>query len=72
MEPSSHYPISEAGVKIRQLIDSHTNTDTYLVWDEVSREAAMIDSVREQLERDIQLIDVVMLSNQVHGLNRQG
>jgi hypothetical protein len=43
-------------MKIRQLYDNPSGTYTYLVWDETSREAAIIDSVREQLERDIQLI----------------
>jgi glyoxylase-like metal-dependent hydrolase (beta-lactamase superfamily II) len=43
-------------MKIRQLFDVDTSTYTYLVWDQVTREAAIIDSVREQLERDIQLI----------------
>ncbi|MET0066446.1 MAG: MBL fold metallo-hydrolase [Candidatus Thiodiazotropha sp.] len=43
-------------MKIRQLFDSASNTYTYLVWDESSRAAAIIDSVRDQLERDVQLI----------------
>jgi sulfur dioxygenase len=43
-------------MKIRQLFDSNSSTYTYLVWDETTREAAIIDSVREQLERDVQLI----------------
>ena len=43
-------------MKIRQLFDYNTSTYSYLVWDESTREAALIDSVREQLERDIQLI----------------
>jgi glyoxylase-like metal-dependent hydrolase (beta-lactamase superfamily II) len=43
-------------MKIRQLFDNSTSTYTYLLWDEASREAAIIDSVREQLERDSQLI----------------
>lgn len=43
-------------MKIRQLFDNNSSTYTYLVWDEATREAAIIDSVREQLERDIQLI----------------
>ena len=43
-------------MQIRQLFDRESSTYTYLVWDEATREAAIIDSVREQLERDIQLI----------------
>lgn len=43
-------------MEIRQLFDNQSSTYTYLVWDQASREAAIIDSVREQIERDIQLI----------------
>jgi sulfur dioxygenase len=43
-------------MKIRQLFDIGSSTYTYLVWDEATRGAAIIDSVREQIERDIQLI----------------
>lgn len=43
-------------MKIRQLFDNNSSTYTYLVWDEATREAAIIDSVRERLERDLQLI----------------
>ena len=43
-------------MKIRQLFDRQSSTYTYLVWDESSREAAIIDSVQGQIERDIQLI----------------
>jgi sulfur dioxygenase len=49
-------------MKIRQLFDSNSSTYTYLVWDESSREAAIIDSVREQLARDIQLIGELSLT----------
>ena len=40
----------------RQLFDQETGTYTYLIWDAESGEAAIIDSVREQLERDSNLI----------------
>ncbi|MCW8888567.1 MAG: MBL fold metallo-hydrolase [Gammaproteobacteria bacterium] len=40
----------------RQLFDQDTGTYTYLIWDEESGEAAIIDSVREQFERDSNLI----------------
>ncbi|MET0052039.1 MAG: MBL fold metallo-hydrolase [Candidatus Thiodiazotropha sp.] len=43
-------------MKIRQLFDAGSSTYTYLVWDEDTREAAIIDSVRDQHERDLQLI----------------
>lgn len=42
---------------IRQLIDRDTWTYTYLVADPLTREAAIIDPVREQFDRDAQLID---------------
>jgi len=41
---------------IRQLFDQDTWTYTYLVWDERTKEAAIIDSVLEQKDRDAQLI----------------
>ncbi len=40
----------------RQLFDQNTWTYTYLVWDEMTREAAIIDPVREKFERDRQYI----------------
>lgn len=40
----------------RQLFDYDTWTYTYLLGDETSREAVLIDSVHEQAERDIRLI----------------
>jgi glyoxylase-like metal-dependent hydrolase (beta-lactamase superfamily II) len=40
----------------RQLFDSESCTYTYLVADEVSGEAALIDPVREQLDRDLRLV----------------
>lgn len=44
-------------VLFRQLFDCESSTYTYLIADEKSREAAIIDPVFEQLERDAQLID---------------
>ncbi|HEY9839976.1 MAG TPA: MBL fold metallo-hydrolase, partial [Candidatus Obscuribacterales bacterium] len=41
----------------RQLFDYDTWTYTYLIGDEVSREAVLIDSVHEQAERDARLIN---------------
>jgi sulfur dioxygenase len=41
---------------IRQLFDAETCTFTYLLADETSREAVLIDSVIEQSERDTRLI----------------
>jgi len=49
-------------MQIRQLFDSETSTFTYLLWNEVSKEAAIIDSVREQFERDSALISELGLT----------
>jgi glyoxylase-like metal-dependent hydrolase (beta-lactamase superfamily II) len=43
-------------LEIRQLFDSETSTYTYLVWDGLTREAVLIDSVKGQVERDLRLI----------------
>ena len=42
---------------VRQLFDRETSTYTYIIADEVSNEAAIIDPVKEQLNRDILLIE---------------
>ena len=41
---------------VRQLFDRETSTYTYLIADEGTSEAAIIDPVKEQLERDVLLI----------------
>jgi sulfur dioxygenase len=41
---------------MRQLHDPASSTCSYLVWDRVSHIAAMIDPVREQAQRDINLV----------------
>lgn len=38
---------------MRQLFDAESSTYTYLLADEVTREAVLIDPVREQVERDV-------------------
>jgi len=43
-------------MKIEQLFDPATSTFSYLLWDENTKQAALIDSVNEQLERDTLLI----------------
>ncbi len=43
-------------VIFRQLLDPETSTYTYLLADEGSREAVLIDGVLEQLERDVALL----------------
>jgi sulfur dioxygenase len=42
---------------LRQLFDSESSTYTYLLADPESREAALIDPVIEQIERDLRLLD---------------
>jgi glyoxylase-like metal-dependent hydrolase (beta-lactamase superfamily II) len=56
----------------RQLFDPETSSYTYLLGCELTREAVLIDSVAEQLERDVQLVReldlrlVVALETHVH------
>ncbi|MBI4816475.1 MAG: MBL fold metallo-hydrolase [Deltaproteobacteria bacterium] len=40
----------------RQLFDSESSTYTYLIADEETKAAALIDTVREQVERDLELL----------------
>ncbi len=47
---------------LRQLFDHETYTYTYLIADEESREAVIIDPVKEQLSRDLKLIKELGLS----------
>lgn len=44
-------------MELRQLFDAETSTYSYLLWDAATREAALIDSVDTQIERDMQLIN---------------
>ena len=41
----------------RQLFDGESSTYTYLLADEKTREAVLIDPVREQVERDVGLLE---------------
>jgi sulfur dioxygenase len=56
----------------RQLFDAQTSTYTYLVADETTRKAALIDPVVEQVDRDLQLVHelnlelVYVLDTHVH------
>jgi glyoxylase-like metal-dependent hydrolase (beta-lactamase superfamily II) len=43
-------------MRIEQLFDPATSTYSYLLWDEKTKQAALIDSVKEQLTRDIKFI----------------
>jgi sulfur dioxygenase len=48
--------MSEPTLELRQLFDPGSSTYSYLVWDQESREAALIDPVEEQVDRDIRLL----------------
>ncbi len=41
----------------RQLFDAESSTYTYLLADEQTREAVLIDTVREQVDRDLKLVN---------------
>lgn len=43
-------------MQVRQLFDQASSAFSYLLLDEASRQAALIDPVREQLERDLALV----------------
>ncbi len=49
-------------MKIRQLFDYDTWTYTYILWDEETKEAAIIDTVHEQVERDLRHINELGLT----------
>lgn len=49
-------PVSAAGLLFRQLLDPETSTWSYLLADPATREALLIDPVREQFERDAALL----------------
>ena len=46
----------------KQLFDQETGTYTYLIADEASKAAVLIDSVKEQAERDAKLIQELGLT----------
>jgi len=46
----------------RQLFDRESSTYTYLLADEETREAILIDPVREQVERDVQILEELGLT----------
>ncbi len=45
-----------------KLVDNQTNTFTYLLADQVTRDAILIDPVYEKVERDLKLIDQLKLN----------
>lgn len=46
----------------RQLFDKETSTYTYLIADENTKEAALVDPVLEQVERDHKLLNELGLT----------
>jgi glyoxylase-like metal-dependent hydrolase (beta-lactamase superfamily II) len=52
----------QKNLTIHQLFDYETWTYTYLLWDEQTKEAAIIDSVLEQKDRDLKLIQQLGLT----------
>jgi sulfur dioxygenase len=42
---------------LRQLFDAESSTYTYLIADPATGEAALVDAVREQVDRDLRLVD---------------
>jgi glyoxylase-like metal-dependent hydrolase (beta-lactamase superfamily II)/rhodanese-related sulfurtransferase len=57
-----HSNLGSGGVMLfRQLFDPETSTYTHLLADARTREAVLIDSVREQLARDVELIEQLEL-----------
>jgi glyoxylase-like metal-dependent hydrolase (beta-lactamase superfamily II) len=54
--------MEKRNMKLRQLFDRDTSTYTYLLWDEESREALVIDPVLEKVDRDLKLIEELGLS----------
>ncbi len=43
-------------MQVRQLFDPESSTYSYLVWDQGTLEAVLIDPVQDQVSRDMQLI----------------
>ena len=48
-------------MQLRQLFDAESSTYTYLLWDESTRQAALIDTVDNQIDRDLQLVEELQL-----------
>lgn len=49
-------------VALRPLFDKESSTYTYLLWDRATKDAVIIDPVKEMLERDIEVIQQLDLS----------
>lgn len=46
----------------RQLFDAKSSTYTYLIADQASKQALCIDPVRDQIERDMRILDELGLT----------
>jgi glyoxylase-like metal-dependent hydrolase (beta-lactamase superfamily II) len=44
-------------MRFRQLFDAPSGSYTYLLWDEGTREAVLIDAVYDQVDRDVKLVE---------------
>lgn len=51
----------EQNIIFKQLFDNESSTFTYLIADTLTREAVIIDPVREQINRDLQLLKELQL-----------
>src|SRR5689334_18852898 len=51
-------------MSFRQLFDPTSSTYTYLLWDAQTRQAVLVDPVREQLQRDVGLMEELELKLQ--------
>jgi len=49
-------------MELRQLVDPKSHSCSYLLWDAATRDAALIDPVQEQVQRDIALIKALGLT----------
>ena len=49
---------SDVPMLFRQLFDKESSTYTYLIADEVTKEAALVDTVLEELERDLEIVNL--------------
>lgn len=63
-EKTSHSEVSQPTLLFRQLFDPESSTYTYLIADSQTKEAVLVDTVLEQVERDLQVLEDLGLSLQ--------
>ncbi|MBD1843455.1 FAD/NAD(P)-binding protein [Cyanobacteria bacterium FACHB-63] len=61
-EKAHHSGVSQTTLLFRQLFDPESSTYTYLIADSQTKEAVLVDTVLEQVERDLQVLDDLGLS----------